>query len=152
MLFSSLPCTFEHTPQFNLIKCIISSPRIGDHNTTNSCHNHSTQYGFGIAPDHTLPICCRNAMSASSLEHSVPLLLFAKARELAGTARSEIVRPIPSQVRCDALLHHICQQHNLLAIQKHVILAINGEYCALDDVVDWSTVTEVAVIPPISGG
>lgn len=90
-------------------------------------------------------------MSTLSHHHSAPLLLFAKARELAGTNRSDIQLP-SSPIRCADLLLHICQQHNLLAIQNHVILAINGEYCGLDELVDWSTVHEVAVIPPISGG
>lgn len=91
-------------------------------------------------------------MSASS----VPLLFFAKSRELAGTAEAHLDRPSPSaqtHIRCADLLLHICQRHNLLSIKDNVILAVNGEYCSnADELIEWSGVTEVAVIPPISGG
>lgn len=90
-------------------------------------------------------------MSASS----VPLLFFAKSRELAGTAEARLHRPSAAQthIRCADLLLEICRRHNLLSIKDNVILAVNGEYCSnADELIEWSSVTEVAVIPPISGG
>lgn len=91
-------------------------------------------------------------MSASPNTHSVKLLFFAKSRELAGTAETRLLLNPDERIRCADLLLDICQRHGLLAIKDFVILAINGEYSSLDDFVDCSTVTEVAVIPPISGG
>lgn len=85
--------------------------------------------------------------------HFVSLLFFAKSRELAGISEARLEIKSDTRVRCVDLLQEICQRHNLLDIKKNVILAINGEYKQnLDEIVSCATITEIAVIPPISGG
>lgn len=85
---------------------------------------------------------------------SFPVLFFAKSRELAGRTEAVVhLEPEVQRIRCSDLLRRICTEHNLLIIEKNVILAVNGEFC--DDLsveLDVASVQEVAVIPPISGG
>lgn len=85
---------------------------------------------------------------------SFPVLFFAKSRELAGRSEGEIVVEVGiHRINGAELLHRICVAHNLLIIEKNVILALNGEFCSeLSAEIDLDTVQEIAVIPPISGG
>lgn len=85
---------------------------------------------------------------------SYPVLFFAKSRELAGRSEGHIdLEPGVRRIRCSDLLHRICVAHNLLIIERNVILAVNGEFCSdLSVELDLDTVQEIAVIPPISGG
>lgn len=82
---------------------------------------------------------------------NIRVLFFAKARELSGC--SECEEAFASEIECAKLIDVICARHNLEAIQRNIIIAVDGDYC--DDpkaVISLREGQEVAVIPPISGG
>lgn len=91
---------------------------------------------------------------SNSADRKIRVLFFAKAREIAGD--SAIDFKLDASIRsisCKDLLHRICVQYHLLAIENCVILSVNREFNDDPDfIVDLDGVYELAVIPPISGG
>lgn len=98
----------------------------------------------------------------------VKVLFFAKARDLAGTARVDLELPLHQKNNNNEhdkeatpkegkylgsdLLNLICDKYELAVIKDAVVLAINEEYCDLDGEVTVRSGDEIAVIPPLSGG
>lgn len=84
-------------------------------------------------------------------EVTVKILFFAQARELSGISKAEL--RLPEQILGRELLDRICETFKLELIKDSVILSIDEQYC--DDqnsVISLRDNSEVAVIPPISGG
>jgi molybdopterin converting factor subunit 1 len=75
--------------------------------------------------------------------------LFARARDLAGTDRLELILPDAARVR-DARASLLQQVAALEPIIKSLLLAIDGEY-ATDDT-PLTNGCELAAFPPVSGG
>lgn len=81
----------------------------------------------------------------------VRILFFAKARELSGVDHTTLV--ISNEIRGKDLLDFLCQNYNLDIVKETLILAINEEYCEdLNTILVLKNNSEIAVIPPISGG
>lgn len=75
--------------------------------------------------------------------------LFARARELAGTATIEVNVPAPATVA--DLRRQLAMQHPALAsLLTRSALAINGEFA--DDSLPIPADAEIALLPPVSGG
>lgn len=82
---------------------------------------------------------------------SVKVLFFAQARELSGC--SQAVLAVQERIRVKDLLATICDTYKLGLIRDSVILSVDEQYCSDTDlVVCLKENSEVAVIPPISGG
>uniref|UniRef100_A0A915PLL7 Molybdopterin synthase sulfur carrier subunit n=1 Tax=Setaria digitata TaxID=48799 RepID=A0A915PLL7_9BILA len=84
----------------------------------------------------------------------VHLVLFGKARELLSNA-SERNLNVPRVLKCQQLrqliFHEMIQE--LSSIEKSCMLALNQEYIGNhNDEITISAHSEIAVIPPISGG
>lgn len=81
----------------------------------------------------------------------VKILFFAQARELSGLSSTTL--ELPEQILVSDLLDTICRSFNLNVIRNSVILSVDEQYCAdLNVLVSFTARSEVAVIPPISGG
>jgi molybdopterin synthase catalytic subunit len=80
----------------------------------------------------------------------VKVLFFAKSRELSGLA--ETIIELPSKISYLQLHFFLCDKFNLEIIKANIILAVNQVYCEEDTVLDLSENSEIAVIPPLSGG
>ncbi|XP_075540879.1 molybdenum cofactor synthesis 2A [Dermacentor variabilis] len=85
-------------------------------------------------------------------EVPVRLLLFAKARELAGASETSLV--LPAVLRdVEELKQAIFEAYpKLLALQQSAVIAVNESYVESGVEVILRQGDEVAFIPPISGG
>lgn len=82
---------------------------------------------------------------------TVQVLFFAQARELSGVSHAQLT--IPQQILVGDLLDTICESFNLTRIRDSVILSIDEEFQSDPRVqVTLRENSELAVIPPISGG
>lgn len=82
---------------------------------------------------------------------TIKVLFFAQARELSGLSRAEL--KLDAQILGRDLLNRICESFNLDLIKESVILSIDEQYCDdLGSIISLRDNSEVAVIPPISGG
>lgn len=82
---------------------------------------------------------------------TIKVLFFAQARELSGLSRAEL--KLDEQILGRDLLNRICESFNLDLIKESVILSIDEQYCDdLGSIISLRDNSEVAVIPPISGG
>lgn len=80
---------------------------------------------------------------------NVNVLLFAQARERAGTAQRTLALPAGSRVR-DAL-DSLEREHPALgALRPHLAVAIDGTLARADDAIPDGA--ELALLPPVSGG
>ena len=80
---------------------------------------------------------------------NVEVKLFAVAKQLAGS--ETITVELPSGVRVSELRTSIGEQHTALReIIERAMIAINAEYASDDAVVPSGS--EIALIPPVSGG
>lgn len=85
------------------------------------------------------------------IDVSVKVLFFAQARELSGV--SQAVLTVPQEIRVKDLLDKICDSFKLTLIADCVILSIDEQFCSDPNLhVTLRDGSEVAVIPPISGG
>ena len=77
---------------------------------------------------------------------SRPVLLFARAAELAGTTET-----IVNADTTDSLRSALIQKHPALAtLAPHLLIAVNGRYAVGDQRL--GPACEIAVFPPVSGG
>lgn len=82
---------------------------------------------------------------------TVKVVFFAKSRELSGLTEATI--EVQQVIQCQELLSLLCEHYQLNAIKDNLILALNGDYCDdLEAVLTLSSIDEIAIIPPISGG
>jgi molybdopterin converting factor subunit 1 len=81
----------------------------------------------------------------------VTILLFGPVRELAGVDRIRInVRP---QMTPAEIIQQIVKKHpSLKQISSNCVLAVGSEYKHHDERLYLDSSTEIALIPPISGG
>jgi len=85
-------------------------------------------------------------------EVTIPILFFAKARELVGTGTANISL-VKSTLTGDQLLSAILKTFPALTrISKNIVLAVNQQYIDAEQVVEIESALEIAIIPPISGG
>ncbi|KAK0429412.1 hypothetical protein QR680_011366 [Steinernema hermaphroditum] len=93
-------------------------------------------------------------MNTESSPGNVPVtvLLFGKARELAGAR--EVVVSIPKKISYSSLKELIFKSiGGLESIFSSCMLALNQAYLNSDDEqIDLDSTSELAVIPPLSGG
>ncbi|XP_026286414.1 uncharacterized protein LOC113212058 [Frankliniella occidentalis] len=82
---------------------------------------------------------------------SLRVLLFAGARELAGTAEG-VLTGVPARTDVDHLLRRVTEAFSLGAMSGAFILALNHDYVMPGDQVRVRDGDELAVIPPLSGG
>lgn len=81
----------------------------------------------------------------------VKLLFFAKSRELSGLSECEI--KLPKQISYSELVELLNKTYNLEPLKKTFLLALNSDYCDdSNNLLNFKTGDELAVIPPISGG
>ena len=86
-------------------------------------------------------------------EISVPILFFAKARELVGKSSSSLPVFQSSNITWNELLVLILEKFpQLNNISKNLVLAINQQYIDPQQVLELDRNSEIAVIPPLSGG
>lgn len=79
----------------------------------------------------------------------VRILLFARARDLAGT--DVVAIELPNGACLGDLRLSLAKQHpRLAALLERSALAVNDEFA--DDVTTLSAGAEVALLPPVSGG
>ena len=77
------------------------------------------------------------------------VLLFARARDLAGGASIEVA--LPAGVTVGELRRRLAEQHPRLAgLVDRCAIAVNNEYA--EDAAPLPTNAEVALVPPVSGG
>lgn len=83
---------------------------------------------------------------------SVRVLFFAQARELSGLSQA-VLATIPETILAKDLLDTICDSFKLTLIKDSVILSVDEQFCSdPNQLVTLRDNSEVAVIPPISGG
>ena len=82
---------------------------------------------------------------------SVRVLLFAGARELAGTAEG-LLTGVPALTDGQHLLRRVTEAFSLRPMAGSFILALNQDYVMPGDRVQVRDGDELAVIPPLSGG
>ncbi|XP_066262526.1 molybdopterin synthase sulfur carrier subunit [Euwallacea similis] len=80
----------------------------------------------------------------------VKLLLFARARELAGKSVDTLI--LPDALSCHNLLEIIVKQYSLQQIKSNILISVNQDLCHIEDHLSLSEGDEVAIIPPLSGG
>lgn len=86
-------------------------------------------------------------------EISVPILFFAKARELVGKSSSILALSQSPNITGDKLLAIILEKFpQLNNISNNLVLAIDQEYTDPQQVLELDRNSEIAVIPPLSGG
>ena len=85
---------------------------------------------------------------------TVRVLFFAKARELVGKSCYQITLPRdPARVSGGRLLELVVDSFpQLKGIAGSVALALDEEYISADQFVEIGAGSEIAVIPPLSGG
>lgn len=82
----------------------------------------------------------------------VQVLLFARAREAAGTS-SYVYESSQQTESAHAILQHAVKQHPALeSVLKACVLALNQEYLEAGSDAQVKDGDELAVIPPLSGG
>lgn len=82
---------------------------------------------------------------------SIKVLLFAKARELAGT--DELTLNVVPKLRTSDLVAQIeAKCPDLTILRRSFVLALNQDYVEHNQVLDLKNGDELAIIPPISGG
>uniref|UniRef100_A0A0M3ICM8 Molybdopterin synthase sulfur carrier subunit n=1 Tax=Ascaris lumbricoides TaxID=6252 RepID=A0A0M3ICM8_ASCLU len=93
----------------------------------------------------------RSQFSALMLVHA-KLLLFGRARELAAITEKELV--VPTEVSTTRLCEIIFDEtlKELSCIRDSCLLAVNQEYVNDDAFISITPNSEIAVIPPLSGG
>ncbi|GAB3997772.1 molybdopterin converting factor subunit 1 [Spirosoma daeguense] len=79
---------------------------------------------------------------------TVSVLLFGITRDLTG--QSSVSVPLGAGARVSELLEQLYQSYPPLAAIRSVMVAVNGEYAEVDQVIQQSD--EIALIPPVSGG
>lgn len=89
-------------------------------------------------------------MDGNDLKVKVKVLFFALSKDLSGL--SETILEIPSNISYQKLHSIICKNYNLEIISANIILAVNQVYCEEDTVLNLVENSEIAVIPPLSGG
>eukprot|EP00094_Tigriopus_californicus_P009607 TCALIF_09262-PA protein Name:"Similar to VP15 Molybdopterin synthase sulfur carrier subunit (Zea mays)" AED:0.46 eAED:0.46 QI:0/-1/0/1/-1/1/1/0/85 len=82
---------------------------------------------------------------------SIKVLLFAKARELAGTHELTL-NVVPNLSASDLVTQIEAQCPDLAILRGSFVLALNQDYVDHNQVLDLKSGDELAVIPPISGG
>lgn len=82
------------------------------------------------------------------MQYFVSVLLFGITRDL--TNQSTLTVPVTEGTRVDELLAGLHQQFPALAGIRSLLVAVNGEYAELDQIINQND--EVALIPPVSGG
>lgn len=80
----------------------------------------------------------------------VKVLFFAKAREI--SEKQNALIHVPNEITCRDLLGKIVEEFSLHQIRHSVILAVNEDFCHLDDQLFLKQGDEIAIIPPLSGG
>jgi len=80
---------------------------------------------------------------------TVQVLLFAQARERAGSARETIELPEGSRIN-DALDALVARHAGLGALRPHLAVAVNGALARSGDAL--AEGAELALLPPVSGG
>lgn len=86
-------------------------------------------------------------------EVAIPILFFAKARELVGTGSSNISFVKFKKVTGKQLLSVVLKTFPALKdISENIILAVNQQYIDPEQLIEVEHTLEVAVIPPLSGG
>lgn len=88
-------------------------------------------------------------MEASKIV-KIKVLFFAQSKDLSGL--SETVFETESSISYQSLFNKICSYFNLEVIRDNIILAVNQEYCEENSQLSLSDNSEIAVIPPLSGG
>jgi molybdopterin converting factor subunit 1 len=85
---------------------------------------------------------------------NIQVLLFASAREAAGTGRIDL--PLPEGCDTDQLRQILAEKYpplaSLVLDQDSITLALNEEYVASGQTLPLKMGDTVALIPPISGG
>lgn len=95
--------------------------------------------------------CLVMSVGEESSSLTLSVLLFAKAAELVGSDSARLT--LPCSCSAAEILHHLITQYPVLSpIQNCVILALNQNYIHWDESVHLQADSELAVIPPISGG
>lgn len=80
----------------------------------------------------------------------VKLLLFARAKEIAGLQQDTLT--VPQVIKTSDLLALIINQYSLQPLQNHILLALNQVLCNQEEQLSLQQGDEVAIIPPLSGG
>lgn len=80
----------------------------------------------------------------------VKLLLFARAKEIAGLQQDTLT--VPEIIKTSDLLALIINRYSLQPLQNHILLALNQVLCDQEQQLSLQEGDEVAVIPPLSGG
>jgi len=89
--------------------------------------------------------------SANTERADIKLLFFAKARELCALQETRL--SVPVQTTTAALRQAILERFpQLVVIEKNFILALDQEYLDENATVQIRNESELAVIPPLSGG
>jgi len=83
-------------------------------------------------------------------EIQTTVLFFAKARELTGCKESFLC--IPRKLSYADLIDKIIHTFKLESIRNQIILAVNDEFVAPNNILVLSEKDKIAVIPPLSGG
>lgn len=104
-----------------------------------------------MAPLLKSPPSPRQVRQDDPAQVSVRVLLFAGARELAGTAEG-VMTGVPADTDEAALLRRVTEAFSLHAMAGSFILALNQDFVAPGDALRLRDGDEVAVIPPLSGG
>lgn len=85
---------------------------------------------------------------------TVKILFFAKARELVLKDSDTILLFLASNGTTgeDILNQVLVKYPALTPISKNIVLAINQEYVELEQLIEIESKSEIAIIPPLSGG
>ena len=85
---------------------------------------------------------------------TVKILFFAKARELVLKDSDTILLFLEGNVTTGGeILNQVLVKYPALTpIAKNIVLAINQEYVELEQVIKIESKSEIAIIPPLSGG
>jgi len=80
---------------------------------------------------------------------TVTLLLFARAQELAGSARFTL--DLPKGSRAGDLKAILAKEiPSIASLMDRCAIGINGEFASPEDLIDENS--EIALLPPVSGG
>ncbi|PAV64356.1 hypothetical protein WR25_20488 [Diploscapter pachys] len=82
----------------------------------------------------------------------VRVLFFGKARELAECEETKVM--LPSQIQYSALKQLLFQKFfaDLESIAQSCIIAVDQSYVQMEELLHLTPSTEIAIIPPLSGG
>ena len=98
---------------------------------------------------------CRDVRTGTLMERiNVNVLFFAKAREIVGRHSSTLTLDLKSNTTTgDQILRLILEQVPGLAnISESIVLAVDQEYTSPDQTIVLKEGSEIALIPPLSGG